>query len=145
MGWPTHFTKYVRLDSITPYCLIYLPWNLKNMALHQLNSAEWSLKTLLKSHIQKLRQLAGSEPLGFDLKTKKTLLWTERSITISLSFVWNEPLSASLGSKVNNSWTRERREKGSFGRELPILRQPVVRSWHGIPVSLIWTATGKKG
>lgn len=40
------------------------------MALHQLNNVGWSLKTLLGSHIQKLRELAGSEPLGFDLKTK---------------------------------------------------------------------------
>lgn len=86
------------------------------MALHQLNNAGWSFKTLLKNHIQKLRQLAGSELLGFDLKTKKILLRTERPVTISLSFVWNEPLSASLGSKVNNWWTQEKRKKESFSK-----------------------------
>lgn len=64
----------VRLDSIIPYSLICFPWKLQNTALHQLNNAGWSFKTLLKNHIQKLRQLAGSELLGFDLKTKKTLL-----------------------------------------------------------------------
>lgn len=69
---------------------------------------------------------------------QKPLLWTERSITISLSFFWNEPLSTCSGSKVNNSWPQERKKKGSFRKRTAHFEATCcqVMAWHSYVTDL---------